>query len=201
MTKRTDDLLSYFDRLIAAERSEYHCQREIGEVIAELRDELNIAEKKVSGDETDYIRFKLAVKELSGSHDLLERNEQRQLLLTNKTLFQAYKEFRGDKTELFFGRCSGVTTTLQALAKTFDDVYVVTHHPHGFGKKGIRPTELRGRALKDSVLFVDSGANFCESIDLAVDVCTVIKCHSVDSLHYYETKDNGAFPYKQPSIT
>jgi hypothetical protein len=50
MTKRTDDLLSYFDRLIAAERSEYHCQREIGEVIAELRNELSIGDNKLKDD-------------------------------------------------------------------------------------------------------------------------------------------------------
>lgn len=42
MTKKTDDLLAYFDRLIAAERSDYHCAREVGEVIHEIRKELNL---------------------------------------------------------------------------------------------------------------------------------------------------------------
>lgn len=42
MTKKTDDLLAYFDRLIAAERSEYHCSREIGEVIHEIRKEMEL---------------------------------------------------------------------------------------------------------------------------------------------------------------
>lgn len=42
--RRTDDLLSFLDRLIAAERSGYHCQREMGEVISELKGELVIGE-------------------------------------------------------------------------------------------------------------------------------------------------------------
>jgi hypothetical protein len=50
MTKRADDLLSYFDRLIAAERSDYHCHREIGEVIVELRSELEIGDNDPTSD-------------------------------------------------------------------------------------------------------------------------------------------------------
>jgi hypothetical protein len=44
LTRRTDDLLSFLDRLIAAERNGYHCQREMGEVISELKGELVIGE-------------------------------------------------------------------------------------------------------------------------------------------------------------
>lgn len=43
---RTDELLAYFDRLIAADKSGFHCQREITEVIAELRKELAISATK-----------------------------------------------------------------------------------------------------------------------------------------------------------
>lgn len=41
MTK-TEELLAYFDRLIAADKSGYLCQREMAEVIAELRLELRL---------------------------------------------------------------------------------------------------------------------------------------------------------------
>jgi len=37
MTKRTDELLAYFDRLIEADKHGFHCQREMAEVVSELR--------------------------------------------------------------------------------------------------------------------------------------------------------------------
>jgi hypothetical protein len=42
MTKRTEELLAYFDRLVEADKHGFHCQREIAEVVSELRKDLAI---------------------------------------------------------------------------------------------------------------------------------------------------------------
>jgi hypothetical protein len=43
---RTNELLAYFDRLIAADKNGYICNREIAEVIDEIRRELGIVNNR-----------------------------------------------------------------------------------------------------------------------------------------------------------
>jgi hypothetical protein len=43
---RKDELLAYFDRLIAADKNGYICNREIAEVIGEIRRELGIVNNR-----------------------------------------------------------------------------------------------------------------------------------------------------------
>jgi hypothetical protein len=110
MTK-TEELLAYFDRLIAAEKAGYHCSREIAEVIYELRRELDVGFNDVAE------RYKEEILHSCGESYTEEK------AIVNSQIFRAY--LSGLSGELYFRRCSGVTTSILALMKVFDDVVYV----------------------------------------------------------------------------
>jgi hypothetical protein len=73
----------------------------------------------------DYVRYKLAVKQLVGDNTMTNRNDYQRMLFTNKTIYNAYANNDADTLELCFGRCSGTTTSIIALMNTFDDVVYI----------------------------------------------------------------------------
>lgn len=115
--ERVSELTTYLTALTSAHAAGYKCHGEISEAIRELRD-VTMGDNK----DAEYVRYKLAIKQLVGANTMPDRNSNQRMLLTNKTIYNAYANNDADTLELCFGRCSGATTSINALINTFDDV-------------------------------------------------------------------------------
>lgn len=134
---RISELTTYLNSLTTAHAAGYKCHGEIGEALKELR-------SRTMGDsnDVDYVRYKLAVNRRH-TNVIMDRDTFQRLLFTNRTLFNAYAENDASYLELCFERCGGVTTSIEALVETFDDV------------EYIYSNSLTVSDLTDKVVFVE----------------------------------------------
>lgn len=130
---RKDDLLAYFDRLIAAEDSGYMCTKEISEVISELRNELIL--KNDSG--------KSCYEE--NIANLTDGDYNDKFKLTNEIIYTLYQTKVGG--EITFPRFSGLTTSIKALEKTYDDVVYIQNNREG----------TKVESIEDKIVFIEPG--------------------------------------------
>lgn len=76
-----------------------------------------------------YSHYEAALKKLCGE----SYNEYERFKTTNRIIYDAYANYDGDYIELYFKRCSGVSTSIEALQKAFGDV-IYLKPPKPFGK-------------------------------------------------------------------
>ena len=124
---RIYELTTYLNALTTAHAAGYKCHGEIGEALKELRSRTMSASNDV-----DYVRYKMTIKR-SVENVGMDRDTFQRLLFTNRALFNAYAENDASYLELCFGRCSGVTTSIEALVETFDDVVYIYNNLHTVG--------------------------------------------------------------------
>ncbi|WFA04422.1 hypothetical protein [Bacillus sp. HSf4] len=104
--------------------------------LAELRD----TAKKVGGIDDKYDEYIANVKEIAGEFYSAD------FALTNELIYRAYHLGKG--CELFVRRCSGTSTSINALEKTFDDVKYLR-----------RGTRYQSPDLSGKVVFADAGVS------------------------------------------
>jgi hypothetical protein len=109
MNERVDDLTTYLKALIDAQNSGYKCNGEIAEVIRELRHETGVA-----NSEDKLGIYQRNIVEICGS------SYNKDMRFVNAQIYYAY--LSGVGGEIYVSRCSGASTSLRALAETFDDV-------------------------------------------------------------------------------
>jgi hypothetical protein len=136
--ERVGELTTYLTALTSAHSAGYKCHGEIGEALRELR-------TATMGDskDADYVRYKLEIKREIGNNVLNDRNAYQRMLFTNKTIYNAYANNDADTLELCFGRCSGTSTSINALINAFDDVVYIEYERN------------RGANVTDKVVFVE----------------------------------------------
>ncbi|MEH7521698.1 hypothetical protein V7149_00225 [Bacillus sp. JJ1503] len=121
---KIEELSVYLKTLRELKACGYKCEKEIAEAIREMQDVLEIGERVKSDD--NYVRYKLAIRGMVDSYAGIPTNEQVKLKVTNKFIYDLYKDFpRLTDVCIGFERGSGVTTSIAALIKTFDDVYFI----------------------------------------------------------------------------
>lgn len=121
---KIEELCTYLKTLRELKAGGYKCEKEIAGAIRELQDVLEIGEKAKSDD--CYVRYKLAIRGMVDSYSGIPANEQIKLKVTNKFIYDLYKDFpRLADVNIGFERGSGVTTSIAALIRTFDDVYLI----------------------------------------------------------------------------
>jgi hypothetical protein len=157
-------LTTYLESLAKVQQSGYNCNREISEVIKELRTKLGLNNADVSELYKRYIRRIFLDCGESYSEDKA---------LVNAQIFYAY--ISGKSGELYFRRCSGVTTSILALMKVFDDVVYV---------KSPRDS-VPGVAGK--VVFLEGGAK----LPRGTRPRSVIKIRSIDVIDTKPLLDGG----------
>ena len=75
-----------------------------------------------------YGHYEAALKKLCGD----SYSEDDRFKTTNRIIYDAYANYDGDYIELYFKRCSGVSTSIEALQKAFGDVvYLKPWRPFG----------------------------------------------------------------------
>jgi hypothetical protein len=112
-SERVNELIAYLETLSKVQESGYNCNREISEVINKLRRNFGLSE-----DIRDlYRRYETHIFIDCGDKYSEEKS------LVNSQIFYAY--ISGKSGELYFRRCSGVTTSILALMKVFGDVVYV----------------------------------------------------------------------------
>ena len=111
MNVRIEELTAYLNALTSANSSGYKCDREIAEVIKELRRELSLS------SDCEY-KYRLAILTLTGDADS-------GFVSTNNLVFATYANDKSPHSDIYFPRWSGVTTSLAALAMAFDDVVFI----------------------------------------------------------------------------
>ncbi|MEH6971673.1 hypothetical protein [Bacillus sp. JJ675] len=104
--------------------------------LAELRD----TAKKVGVIDDKYDEYIANVKEIAGEFYSVD------LALTNELIYRAY--YLGKGCELFVRRCSGTSTSIIALEKTFDDVKYLQ-----------RGNRYQSPDLSGKVVFADAGVS------------------------------------------
>jgi hypothetical protein len=112
MNERVSELTAYLTALSDAQGSGYKCNGEIAEVIRELRFETGL----VNADDKVGL-YQRKIVELCGDH------YKEYLRFINAQIYNAYAS--GIDGDLYVARCTGTTTSLKALAETFDDVVYV----------------------------------------------------------------------------
>ena len=117
MNERVNELTKYLTALSNAQSSGYKCNGEIAEVIRELRYETGVAN---ADDKVGIYQRKIV--ELCGDYYDKERR------FVNAQIYGAYMSSIGGY--LFVDRGAGTTTSLKALADTFDDVVYVDERGH-----------------------------------------------------------------------
>lgn len=155
---------------------------EIDELYAELRRELWIGKEKArpKSDDPNYIRYKLAIKEIAGNPGL-SRDEYMRLRSTNKQIWSAFKDITNPRMELYLPRCSGVTTSLIALAKTFENIVIVVPNEGTaleYERNGIDVVDersARGKRFEGKLVIFEAGA---KPID--VNAFRVINIRQID---------------------
>jgi len=102
--------------------------------------EFQASTKKVRGIDDKYDEYIANVKEIAGEFYSAD------LAITNELIYRAYQLGKG--CELFVRRCSGTSTSIIALEKTFDDVKYIK-----WGNRHQTP-DLSGK-----VVFADAGVS------------------------------------------
>ncbi|AZU61059.1 hypothetical protein [Neobacillus mesonae] len=117
MIERVNELTKYLSALSEAQNSGYKCNGEMAEVIRELRVETGLVNTE---DKAGVYNRKIT--ELCGDY------YKKDLRFVNAQIYNAY--ITGISGEIYVSRCSGTTTSLRALAETFDDVVYTDERGH-----------------------------------------------------------------------
>lgn len=111
--RRVNDLTNYLEALSSAQASGYKCSEEMREVVRAIRQECGMM-RTYEDDYNEYLR-RILFK--------CEDRFTRELSIVNAQIFQAYKaKVAGD---LYFKRCTGVSTSIEALTEMYDDVVYI----------------------------------------------------------------------------
>lgn len=106
-----------------------------------------LAEFEATNYQPEYDKYERIIKELSKGETPSSKDYQQRLKLTNRLIYDAYTSYSDIETiELFFPRCSGVSTSIRALTAIFDEVIYVNLHSH---------TAVAD--IADKVVFIESG--------------------------------------------
>jgi hypothetical protein len=118
MNEKITELTTFLSALAQVQGNGYKCHGEISEVIRELRNLTGISFKEGTADE--YLN---KIHEFCGDHYDTKK------AAVNEQIRNAY--LTGINSTLFFERCSGVSTSLKALAEIYDDIIYVENSKYG----------------------------------------------------------------------
>ena len=137
--EKTKYLLEYIEKLTDATHAGYTFTKEITEAIGELRGHL------INDEDIVKRRYLDGIKSVAHQY-----NEE--MRVTNEIIYALYKSRVGG--EVYFNRCSGVTTSLKVLESLVDDVVYLN------AERNDKPTP----GINGKVLFTDPGIDIYDGL-------------------------------------
>jgi hypothetical protein len=181
MNERVNELTAGINALSTAQEHGHKCGNEMSRLVSALTAELVGSDNgHQPKDDRNYIRYKYAIKELTGNPGINSREKYLALRTTNKQIYAAFEDVTCDHADLYFARCSGVTTSAAALSIAFDNVVIVADSE--ISAKELRKNganvvsgNIRGTDFADKTVIFEAGVQPTET-----NALRTIKIYAVD---------------------